>query len=78
MLYSITIEPLLHNLHSNLRGLSVPYRNDQFYLSAYADDVIAFVNDEEDLHRLESTVQEFQLLSSARVNWGKSKVLLIG
>lgn len=78
MLYSIAIEPFLHKLRANLKGLSVPCCNDRFFLSAYADDVIVFINDDDDINVLKNVVQEFNLLSSARVNWGKSEALIIG
>lgn len=50
MLYSIAIEPLLHRLRTELRGVSVPFFNECFYLSAYADDITVFVNGEDDVN----------------------------
>ena len=78
MLYAIAIEPLLHKLRTDLRGFSVPCCLDRFFLSAYADDVMVFVNDKDDVVTLENTVKAFQCLSSARVNWGKSEALWVG
>lgn len=78
MLYSIAIEPLLHMLRSNLRGFSVPSCNKPFILSAYADDVITFVSCKDDIDMLTNVVNDFQSLSSAKVNWGKSDALWVG
>ena len=73
MLYSIAIEPLIHELRSDLRGVSLPFCNEGFFLSAYADDVTVFVNGSDDLNVLQSIVNDLNFLSSAKVNWGKSE-----
>lgn len=78
MLYSIAIEPLLHRLRTELRGVSVPLVNTCFYLSAYADDVSVFVNGEDDVNVLKRIVHDFQMVSSAKVNWGKSEAIWVG
>lgn len=44
MLYSLTIEPLLHKLRVQLKVLAFSGCNN-LYLSAYADDVIVFMNE---------------------------------
>ena len=78
MLYSIAIEPLLHRLRSELRGVSLPFCNERFFLSAYADDVTIFVNGSDDLNVLQTIVKDFNFLSSAEVNWGKSEAIWVG
>lgn len=78
MLYSIAIEPLLHKLRTELRGVSVPFVNECFYLSAYADDVSVFVNGGDDVNIVKNVVHDFQLVSSAKVNWGKSEAIWVG
>uniref|UniRef100_A0AAV2J1G2 Reverse transcriptase domain-containing protein n=1 Tax=Knipowitschia caucasica TaxID=637954 RepID=A0AAV2J1G2_KNICA len=71
MLYSLSIEPLLHRLRvlPGTRPLKV---------SAYADDIIVFVNSQRDVEVLADTVQVFGQVSSSRVNWSKSLATLLG
>lgn len=49
MLYSPAIEPLLNKLRTHLKGLTFSGCNSSFVLSAYADDVIVFVNEYDDV-----------------------------
>lgn len=78
MLYSLAIEPLLQKLRIHLKGLSFPDCNNSLHLSAYADDVIVFVNEKEDVIKLEKIVNDFKLVSSAKVNWRKSEAIMVG
>lgn len=77
LLYVLAIEPLLSMLRNKLKGLTLPQCINAFHLSAYADDVIAFINDSDDVETLQQIVNNFMDISSATVNWGKSDALLI-
>lgn len=44
----------------------------------YADDVLILIKGKKDVINLESTVNEFGVISAARVNWGKSEALIKG
>ncbi len=78
ILYVLAIEPLLFRLRNMLKGLTLPQCNTTLYLSAYADDVIVFINDNNDVQELQQIVNDFKNISSALVNWQKSDALLIG
>lgn len=78
LLYVLAIEPLLCMLRNKLKGLTLPQCKATFQLSAYADDVIVFINDSDDVKKLQQIVNDFKDFSSAIVNWGKSDALLIG
>lgn len=78
MLYSLAIEPFLHTLRAKLKGISLPFCDNRFHLSAYADDICTFVNCEDDVKTLSDIVNDFQTVSSAKVNWGKSDALWVG
>uniref|UniRef100_A0A3Q3F5N5 Reverse transcriptase domain-containing protein n=2 Tax=Labrus bergylta TaxID=56723 RepID=A0A3Q3F5N5_9LABR len=78
MLYSLAIEPLLHRLRSGLSGVRFPASEVSFKLSAYADDVIIFVNQQRDIDVLKETVILFGSISSAKVNWLKSEAVMVG
>ncbi|KAK7887032.1 hypothetical protein WMY93_026653 [Mugilogobius chulae] len=76
MLYALAIEPLLHNLRGSLRGFTV--EGNTLHLSAYADDVTAFITDAEDVQTLRHQLELYERASSARVNWQKCEGLLLG
>ena len=76
MLYAISIEPMLHNIRSSINGLSLS--DTRFCLSAYADDLIVIVKNQEDVTKLAKIVETFGKISSARVNWAKSEALAVG
>ncbi|XP_023193817.1 tyrosine-protein kinase SYK isoform X1 [Xiphophorus maculatus] len=78
MLYALSIEPLLKKIRSNIEGLVFPSCNVSFTLSAYADDVIIIVKNQEEVNHLGRIVELFCKLSAARVNWVKSEALAIG
>lgn len=78
MLYSIAIEPLLHKLRQSLSGVIFPGCESSFKLSAYADDVIVIVNQQNDVNSLKKAINDFGVLSSAKINWGKSEALAVG
>lgn len=77
MLYSLAIEPLLHKLRTKLNGFNIPHCNVSLHLSAYADDIIVFISDADDVTKLETIVNDFKIISSAKVNWTKSEALLM-
>ncbi|KAK3567956.1 hypothetical protein QTP86_027412 [Hemibagrus guttatus] len=78
MLYSLAIEPLLNKLRSHLSGFNIPHTNASVYLSAYADDLVVMINTQEDVNVLTAILNDFQILSSAKVNWTKSEAILVG
>ncbi|KAK0147956.1 Transposon TX1 uncharacterized protein [Merluccius polli] len=78
MLYALSLEPLLQKIRSSVRGLLLPGFNSRLVLSAYADDVIVFIKDQQDVHVLNSVIEKFSVVSAARVNWRKSEALAVG
>uniref|UniRef100_A0A8C2FKM2 Reverse transcriptase domain-containing protein n=1 Tax=Cyprinus carpio TaxID=7962 RepID=A0A8C2FKM2_CYPCA len=78
MLYSLAIEPLLQQIRGQLSGLFLPVCNNKICLSAYADDIVVMINRQSDVQILLNLIEEFRLLSSAKVNWKKSDALLLG
>ena len=55
-----------------------PQCPDSFKLSVYADDLTVLVNSQQDIDTLTDTVRDFDFISSAKVNWGKSEALMAG
>ncbi|KAI7801458.1 pol-like protein [Triplophysa rosa] len=78
MLYSLAIEPMLNTLRSKIEGFKFCSDNVQHQISAYADDVMVFINSQNDVNNLISTVHDFGVISSAKVNWVKSDALICG
>lgn len=79
-LYSLVIEPLLNKLRSRLKGFSLTNSAliSPIVVSAYADDINIFVQDQEDVHELKKCLTINEKASSAKVNWGKSNGCLVG
>ena len=75
LLYTLSLEPLLNKLQSNLQGLVLPGFNSNIVLSAYADDIVVFIKDQSDADILINTVKLFSVTSAARVNWMKSEAV---
>lgn len=78
MLYSLAIEPLLDQIRMKLHDISLPNCNGNFLLSAYADDIIILISKQSDIQVLLEVLWNFNVLSSGKINWNKSKALLIG
>uniref|UniRef100_A0A3B5R4A8 Reverse transcriptase domain-containing protein n=1 Tax=Xiphophorus maculatus TaxID=8083 RepID=A0A3B5R4A8_XIPMA len=78
MLYALSLEPLLRKIRSNVHGLVLPGFINNRVLSAYADDVVVFIRDQQDISVLTKITDQFSVLSAARVNWGKSEALAVG
>lgn len=51
MLYSLSIEPMLCKIRANIEGLFLKDFNKSHILSAYADDVIVFIKNQEELKK---------------------------
>jgi len=49
----MAIEPLLSMLRNKLKGPTLTQRNIAFYLSAYINDDIVFINDSNDVEMLQ-------------------------
>uniref|UniRef100_A0A9J8BR89 Reverse transcriptase domain-containing protein n=1 Tax=Cyprinus carpio carpio TaxID=630221 RepID=A0A9J8BR89_CYPCA len=77
MLYSLSIEPLLNNLRSRIKGLLLQH-GIEHQISAYADDVVVMINGQQDINQLVFIVNDFRKISSAKVNWEKSEALAVG
>ncbi len=78
MLYALAIEPMLQQLREHICGLNLPICKSSISLSAYADDVVVLINGQNDVQVLMKVLEDFRVLSSAKVNWNKSEALLIG
>ena len=78
MLYALSLEPLLQKIRSVRGLLFLPGFNSRFVLSAYADYVIVFIRDQQDVCVLDSVIEKFSVVSAVRVNWRKSEALAVG
>ena len=63
MLYSLSIEPMLHNVSGFIDGLFLPYYSSNFISSAYADDIIIFIKNQEDINKFGQIVKTYEDLS---------------
>ena len=69
MLYSLAIEPLLHQLRQELTEVVFLGCSAAIKLLAYADDVVVVLNKQRDICVLEENMGLFNRLSSAKMNW---------
>ncbi|KAI4899661.1 hypothetical protein NFI96_033222 [Prochilodus magdalenae] len=77
-MYSIAIEPLLCKIKEVVSGFRIPDCSTSFCVSAYADDVVVMVGSQTEVDVLSGILKDFQILSSAKVNWAKSEAFLVG
>ena len=78
MLYALSLEPLRNKIRLNIEGLILPGFSGSIVLSAYADDLIVFIKNQREINKLENIINDFTILSAARVNWKKSEALAVG
>jgi len=78
MLYALAIEPLLVKIRNSIEGWSIPHSGEKVKVSAYADDIIVMIKDQNDIMVLKKIIDEFGINSSAKVNWSKSEALVCG
>ncbi len=76
MLYSLAFEPLLHKLRSVYKGVILPGCNIPLKLSAYADDLVIMVDNQQDIDMLTNIVAQYGTISSAKVTGAKAKLLV--
>ncbi|KAI4874446.1 hypothetical protein NFI96_005561, partial [Prochilodus magdalenae] len=55
----------------------IPSCSTSFCVSAYADDIVAMVGSQTEVDVLSGILKDFQVLSSAKVNWAKSEAFLV-
>lgn len=77
MLYALCFEPLLHRLRSVMSGVLLK-SNSVVRLSAYADDLLLMIDKQEHIDSFVLTFNNFERLSSAKVNWAKCEAFLLG
>ena len=82
LLYALALEPLLRRLKDEtsspaLRGIGVP-GGARARVSAYADDVSAFVSSREDIEAVQKAVDRYEKVTGAKINRDKSSGLRLG
>lgn len=61
LLYALSLEPLLHKLRSTVCGLFLPGFLKNVILSAYADHLVVFIRDQQDMTVLTDITRPFLL-----------------
>ncbi len=78
MLYTLAIEPLLNKLRIDMCGLQILNCVEAVKLSAYADDVVVLISNQNYVNVMLQTLDDFRNVSSAKVNWQKSEAIIVG
>ena len=73
LLYVLAINPLIHSINLNIRG--IPVKNFHFKISAYADDLSIGIGSVSDWANLNETLKKYEEASNASIN--KSKTILL-
>ncbi len=82
LLYALALEPLLRRLKDEtgspaLRGIAVP-GGSRARVSAYADDVSAFVSSRSDIEAVQKALDRYEKVTGAKINRDKSSGLRLG
>ena len=77
-LFILALDPLIRSLEENpdIKGLKTPYRSVKD--TAYADDLTVFVEDNDSLCEVFSTLENFARISGLEVNVEKTEILPLG
>ena len=80
LLYSIAIEPFLHQLRLNLKthSFQLPDNGNYCSVTAYADDVSIFITSDAGFNIVKTTYNLFSDASAANLNTQKSQGLWVG
>jgi hypothetical protein len=71
-------QPLLQTLETGLRGIKTGRDQNKVAVTAYADDVTAFLNSPADGQKLQEILHTFKTATSVRDNRQKSRALARG
>lgn len=79
VLFVLSLEPYLRAIADNpqIRGLALPGSSD-VKVTAYADDITLYVQNEQSLQHALHTFQAYGTISGAKLNYSKSKYFFIG
>jgi len=77
-LYSICINPLLHNLEEVLIDVRIGRGKTGTDTAAYADDVTVFLTKPDEVQTLQEILHIYEEASGVEINMGKSRALAIG
>lgn len=79
-LYVLCFEVLMHNFRLALctKAIDLAFTERKLVAFAYADDLLLFATDDESFNIIKQTLDRYELLSNAKVNYDKSKGLWCG
>jgi hypothetical protein len=77
-LYALCLNPLLHMIEKELRGISIDPRKPRTAIMAYADDVTIMLTSQEEIKIVQDSIKSYQNASGVKINLDKSKALAIG
>ncbi len=72
-----TLWPLLNTLRIDMCGLQILHCVEAVKLSAYADDVVVLISNQNDVNLMLQTLEDFRNVS-AKVNRQKSEAIIVG
>lgn len=75
-LFTLCLNPLINSLNATLTGIKIG-RRQKTVVSAYADDISILLTIPDDIPRLQTILTNYELVSGAKINKAKSKVLAL-
>jgi len=79
LLYDIAIELLAESIRkSSLEDFKIQGLEERVLVSLFADDILVYMNENDNKKILEQTIRNFYEASTAKFNNEKSEILLIG
>ena len=80
LLYICVIETLLIKIRANnlIRGIKSPTNNEQFKLTAFADDTSFFNESVESARKVIATFETFSKASGSKINKDKTEAMWLG
>ena len=76
-LYAICLDPLLQALDAIMTGSRTGRSQVKTAVIAYADDVTLLITDPQDIPKIKAIIRTYETASGARINYEKSKALVI-
>jgi hypothetical protein len=76
--FALCINPLIHRLEQQLRGIRVNRRQRKTAVIAYADDITILVTEPEEITAIGEALRNYEQATGARLNIAKSQALAVG
>jgi hypothetical protein len=78
LIYALCLNPLIQSLEKHLSGIKIGRRRKRRVVTAYADDVMMYLTQMEDIPKMEEILLRYVSTSGAKINNQKSRAMATG